>query len=131
MKGKDLRSFHCPADRQPFMAIQEKWIRGKKEEVSVVQGSLDPSRPVCGRDRAGKKRFPQTGLGVPEKAPTVQHFITEISVAGTIMGAIIPVINVSPTVGVEGMSSPIRWLFCSGFSFCHRLQEASQLSTEL
>lgn len=47
------------------------------------------------------------------------------------MGAIIPVINVPPTVGVEGVSSPIRGLFCSGFSFCHRLQEPSQLPTEL
>lgn len=65
MKGKSLRSsFHCPVDRQPFMATQEKWIIGKKEKVSVVQ-----DRPVSGRDRAGKKRFT---LEVPEKAPTVR-----------------------------------------------------------
>lgn len=51
-------------DRQPFMAIQEKWIRGKKERVSVVQGSLGPGRLGWGRGRTGKKKLAKKSLQV-------------------------------------------------------------------
>lgn len=69
-------SFHCPADRQPFMAIPEKWGRGKREKVSGVQGSLDPGRPVCGRGKGWQEEvWQRPGLEVPETALIVQSFV--------------------------------------------------------
>ena len=44
----------------------------------------------------------------------------EITIAGMIPGAIIPVINTPPTVGVEVVSNPIHGLFCFRFPFPHR-----------
>lgn len=120
-------SFHCPVDRQPFLAIQEKWIRGKREKVSGVQCSVDPGRPVCGKGRGWQGEVRQgPGLEVPNCTAFCQFTrrlclgcVREITVAGIIMLEIISVINTPPTVGGVGVSSPIHGLFCFRFSFPH------------
>ena len=43
-----------------------------------------------------------------------------MTVAGMIMGAIIPVINTPLTMGVEGVSSPIHGLFRFRFPLPHK-----------
>lgn len=128
-------SFHCPVDRQPFMAFKKSGSEGKKKESVWLRAVW----AQAGLDGGG------TGLaerGLPRKGPNCAAFyqcthrfcpgcIREVSVAGIIMGAIISVINMMPTVGMEAVSSPIHGLLCFEFSFCHRPQEAPQLSTEL
>lgn len=66
---------------QSFTAIQKKWIRGKSEKVSGVQGSLDTGRPVRRRGRGWQKEVLQRpSLKIPETALMVQHFVSALAV---------------------------------------------------
>ena len=123
-REKSLRS----SFRSPLWLFKKSGSEGIKEKVSVVQGSLDLGSSVWGRDRAGRKRFATTQPRSPRKVCNCTAFYhctsrlcpgctREISVAGTTVGAISTVINVPPTMRVEGVSSPIHGLFCFGFHF--------------
>ena len=131
-------SLCCPLDRQSSVSVQEKWIRGQRDKVSGVQGSLDP---VYTRERQRLRRgVAKTQPRAPRDSPHCAGFCQgtsrfcpgcprEMTVAGMIMGAIIPVINTPLTVGVEGVFSPIHGLFrfrfplprkAGGLSMIHR-----------
>lgn len=122
-------SLCCPVDRQPSVSVQEKWIRGQREKASGVQDGLDPvytrerqrlrrgvakTRPRDPRDGPHRAGFCQSASRFCPGCPR------EMTVAGMIMGAIIPVINSPLTVGVEGVSCPIHGLFCFRFPLPRR-----------
>lgn len=70
-------SFHRSVDRQPFMGVQERYARGKRENVSEVQGSMGLGSYVYGRCRGWQDEvWQRPGLEVPERALIVQHFVS-------------------------------------------------------
>lgn len=132
-------SFHCPLDIQPFMAIHKRWIRGKRGKVSTISGQFGPRKSWKGQRLTRRGVVAKTWPRSPRKGPNCTTFCQftsplcpgytrAITVAGTIMGAIIPVINTPPTVGGRACPAPSMGFFASGFT---TLQEASQLFTEL
>lgn len=122
-------SFLCPMDltrTAPSWLLEERWMRGKTEKVS--SGQFGP-RQACMWEgqRLARRDVAKTWAGRPKKGPNCTAFCQftsricpgctrAITVAGNIMDTIIPVINMPPTVGGEGVSSLIHGL-CFRFSY--------------
>lgn len=129
-------SFHCPVDRQPFMAVQEKYTRGKREKVSEVQGSLGLGRHVCGRCRGWQEEtWQRPGLEVPERALIAQHFVSspadfalgapgQLLLLGSLWAQLSQLLIFHKLEEERVRPAPSIGSFASGFSI---VQEASQL----
>lgn len=129
-KGKAYGVFFpLPCGQTALYGCSREVYQRKKRKSQWGSGQFGP-RQACMWEvpRLARRDVAKTWPGSPRKGPNCTAFCQfasrlcpgctrAITVAGVIMGTIIPVINIPQTGGGEGAPSPIHGLFCFRFFY--------------